>query len=102
MTYTITVSSETYELLERRASKEGRSPDQIADMLLKQHLWDIPSSNLQELWQNSIDRLLREMAGLRENEPLDIPSAQEIREEISKHIPPDVKLSDEIVAMREE
>ena len=56
-------------------------------------------------WRTSIDRLIRGMLGLREDQPLNpgmIPSAEEIRREMDRYIPETEKLSDLIIATREE
>ena len=99
MSLTITVSPETYELLERRAKKEGRSIDQLAEILLQGQLE--PRTR-----EADMDELLCQALGLSKEELADLianlPPVAKLREEISKCIPPEVKLSDEIIAMREE
>jgi hypothetical protein len=56
-------------------------------------------------WRTSIDQLIRDTLGLKEDQPLNpgmIPSAEEIRREMNRYIPETEKLSDLIIAMREE
>jgi len=58
-----------------------------------------------ERWQTGIDHLISDMLGLRGDQPFDpaaVPSANEIRRQMSRYIPKSEKLSDLIVAMREE
>ncbi len=99
MSLTITVSPETYELLEHRAEKERRSVDQLAEILLQGQLE--PGTR-----EADMDELLRQALGLSKEELADLtanlPPVDRLREEISKCIPPEIKLSDEIIAMREE
>ncbi|MEI9476370.1 MAG: hypothetical protein WCO26_07315 [Deltaproteobacteria bacterium] len=56
-------------------------------------------------WQASIDELIREVLGLKSDQPFDpsaVPSAEEIRKEMSRYIPENEKLSDLLIALREE
>ena len=56
-------------------------------------------------WQTAIDGLIREVLGVPGYQTVDlskIPSAEEIRNKMTRHIPEDKKLSDSIIAMREE
>ena len=56
-------------------------------------------------WQTNIDRLIRDLLGLKGDQLVDpgiIPSAEEIRKEMNRYIPESEKLSDLITAMREE
>ncbi|MGQ9626509.1 MAG: hypothetical protein ACUVV0_06355 [Anaerolineae bacterium] len=96
MFYTITLSQRTYELLESRARQEGYSVEQLAEMLLQEQLKAVVG----------MKGVLRQALGLSEEEWADLiarlHSASELRAEISKYIPPGVKLSEEILAMREE
>jgi len=58
-----------------------------------------------ERWQTGIDKLISEVLGLGGDQPFDpaaVPSADEIRRRMSRHIPESEKLSDLVVAMREE
>lgn len=65
----------------------------------------VEAQSRRDQWQASVDQLVRDMLGLRADEALDpasVPSAAEIRAEISRNVPQDEKLSDMVVAMREE
>jgi len=56
-------------------------------------------------WQTTIHRLVRMLLGLEEDQPFDpasVPSATEIREQMTQYIPEEERFSDLIVAMREE
>ncbi len=56
-------------------------------------------------WQESIDRLIRDVLNLDADYPLEtmaIPSAQQIRQQLGEYLPSDDKLSDLIVSLREE
>ena len=56
-------------------------------------------------WRTNIDQLIRDILGLKDDQSLDpgtIPSAEEIRKEMSQYIPESEKLSDLISVMREE
>ena len=56
-------------------------------------------------WQTNIDRLIRDVLGLKGEQLVDpgiIPSAEEIRKEMNRYIPESEKLSDLVTAMREE
>ena len=55
--------------------------------------------------QNSTHLLVRMLLGLEEDQPFDpasVPSATEIREQMTQYIPEEERFSDLIVAMREE
>ena len=55
-------------------------------------------------WRTNIDQLIRDILGLKNDQSLDpaaIPSAEQIRKEMSRYIPESEKLSDLIVVMRE-
>lgn len=107
MSPTIKVSPETYRLLECQAKTEGHTIDQMAESLLKHDLMtrDVSLVGSQRVWQDTVDQLLHQILGLTEDESMDlstIPSACEVREELSRYIPHGHKLSDEIIAMRDE
>lgn len=58
-----------------------------------------------EQWRAGIEQLVREILELEEDhlrDPSAVPSAAEIRAEISQNIPPEEKFSDIVIAMREE
>jgi len=58
-----------------------------------------------ERWQTGIDQLISEVLGLEGDQAFDpaaVPSANEIRRQMSRYIPKSEKLSDLIVSMREE
>ncbi len=58
-----------------------------------------------EEWRAGIEELVREILELEEGQPRypnAVPSAAEIRAEISQSIPPEEKFSDIVIAMREE
>ena len=109
MSPTITVSSETYRLLEFQARIEGHSIDQMAERLLQEPLQHATHNQIDTPPPGSpqdLQNLLRQALGLSEEEIIDLlanlPSAAEIREELSRYIPAGVKLSDDIIAMRDE
>ena len=56
-------------------------------------------------WRTSIDQLIRDILGLKNDQSLDpgtIPTAEEIRKEMSRYISEGEKLSDLVAVMREE
>jgi len=56
-------------------------------------------------WQVAIHQLIRELLGLEDHQafdPASVPSAAEIREQMTQYIPEEEKFSDLIVVMREE
>ena len=56
-------------------------------------------------WQESIDRLIRNVLNLDADYPLEkiaVPSAQQIRQQLAEYLPADDKLSGLIVSLREE
>jgi len=56
-------------------------------------------------WQEIVQRTIRTILGLGDTDPFDpttVPSAAEIRVQISQHLPYEEKLSSLVVAMREE
>ena len=56
-------------------------------------------------WQSNIQQALCAVLGLSDTAPFDpesVPSAAEIRSQVNKYLPPEVKLSSLVTALREE
>jgi hypothetical protein len=56
-------------------------------------------------WQSTVQQALCAVLGLSDTVPFDpesVPSAAEIRSQVNKYLPPEVKLSSLVTALREE
>ncbi|HID63402.1 MAG TPA: hypothetical protein EYP49_11780 [Anaerolineae bacterium] len=84
----------------------------LADQVLSQQFTDpvlikacAEALGRKSRWQESIDRLIRDVLNLDADYPLEtvvIPSAQQIRQQLAEYLPFEDKLSDLIVSLREE
>ena len=100
MSQMVRISPQIFRLLERRARQEHRSPDQVVEQLLREHL------RPQEGAQVHLPDVVREALGLSQDEwqrlQKGLPSAREIGDRIGSLLPPGTSLSAEIVAMRDQ
>lgn len=84
----------------------------LADQVLSQQFTDpllieayAEALGRKSRWQESIDRLIRDVLNLDTDYPLErvaIPSARQIRQRLAEYLPSDDKLSNLIVSLREE
>jgi hypothetical protein len=83
-----------YLLTQTEEIKADGQPQVSAEVLVRE-----------KRWQATIHHLIRVLLGLEDDQafdPASVPSAAEIREQMTQHIPEEEKFSDLIVAMREE
>jgi hypothetical protein len=97
--HTLQVSPSTYRLLEQRARREQCTADEIAETLLHEQL-------SAEQPDDDFTGCVRLALGLdREEWDLlhsQLPPADRLREQITRHLPPHISLSADVVAMRDE
>ncbi len=84
----------------------------LADQVLSQQFTDpllikayAEALGRKSRWQESIDRLIRDVLSLDADYPLEtvvIPSAQQIRQQLGEYLPFEDRLSDLVVSLREE
>jgi hypothetical protein len=101
MSQMVRISPQVFRLLERRAQQEHRSPDQVVERLLREHLHPQVEGAPVHL-----PDIVREALGLSQEEwqqlQKGLPSAREIGDRIGSLLPPGTSLSAEIVAMRDQ
>lgn len=97
------------EIMEKNTARLKTAPSpklpikQIIDPLMLKAYAE--ASEHMNRWQAGIDHLIREVLGLKGDQPLDpatVLSADEIRKEMNRYIPEDQKFCDLIVDMRQE